>query len=202
MATDLHESAVERASRGDAAAIDTLLERHYPALLAYVRLHAEAVIRQHESCADIVQSVCREVLEDEELGRFAYQGEPAFRKWLFKKAMYKLVDRKKYYLAQRRDPHRVQPISQIDSRTGCEGVYASLCSPSGTAIAAEDIERFERAFALLSEDYKHVITLSRLVGMSHRDIASEMGRTEGAVRVLLHRALARLGILMQEARAD
>jgi RNA polymerase sigma factor (sigma-70 family) len=47
----------------------------------------------------------------------------------------------------------------------------------------------ERAFDLLSDDHREVITLSRIVGLSHAEIAAELGRSEGAVRVLLSRAL-------------
>lgn len=41
-----------------------------------------------------------------------------------------------------------------------------------------------------------MITQARLLGLSHAEIADEMGRNEGAVRVLLHRALIRLGRIM------
>ena len=63
----------------------------------------------------------------------------------------------------------------------------------------EDLERIERAFAELPEDYREVILLSRLVGLSHREIAEDWGRKEGAIRVLLHRALARLSVLLSHA---
>jgi RNA polymerase sigma factor (sigma-70 family) len=49
---------------------------------------------------------------------------------------------------------------------------------------------------LKPENYREVITLSRVVGLSHREIGEQIGKNEGAVRVLLHRALARLGRLM------
>jgi DNA-directed RNA polymerase specialized sigma24 family protein len=43
-----------------------------------------------------------------------------------------------------------------------------------------------------------VISLARIVGLSHAEIAKEMGRSEGAVRTLLSRALARLATLLDE----
>ena len=196
MAEEPLPSLLRQASQGDAGAVEALLERHLPALLGYVRLRADPLIRNHESCADIVQSVCREVLED--LGGFEYRGEAPFRKWLFAKAMAKLVDRKRFYLAEKRNPAR---LSWSRSGSQLEGLYATLCTPSQAAAAREDLERLERAFGRLSPDDQKVITLSRLVGMSHAAIAAEMDRKEGAVRVLLHRALGRLGLLMDaEAR--
>ena len=68
------------------------------------------------------------------------------------------------------------------------------------AIADEDMERLRDAFTELSDDHRQVITLARVVGMSHAEIADEMGRSEGAVRVLLHRALVRLGWLLSAER--
>ena len=41
-----------------------------------------------------------------------------------------------------------------------------------------------------------MIVAARLFGPSHAEIAAEMGRIEGAVRMLLHRALAHLGTRM------
>ena len=56
--------------------------------------------------------------------------------------------------------------------------------------------RLHRAFEQLSEDYRAVVTMAKLLGMTHKEIAVEMGRSEGAVTVLLHRAVSRLGILL------
>jgi len=196
VSSQTHDSLVRSASHGDSAAMDVLLERHLPALVAYVRLHADPLIRRNESCADIAQSVCREVLED--LPGFDYRGEPAFRKWLFQQALSKLINRKRYYLREKRDAARERRLSRVEAQTKLEGLYARLCSPSEGAIASETAERLERAFDQLPDDYRQVITLARIIGMGHAEIAEEMGRQEGAVRVLLHRALARLGRLMHE----
>ena len=55
---DAGRDLVDKASRGDAVAVDALLERHLPALHAFVRLHAEGdAIVARESRSDLVQSV-------------------------------------------------------------------------------------------------------------------------------------------------
>jgi RNA polymerase sigma-70 factor (ECF subfamily) len=182
-------------SLGDPRATDALLEQHLPALLAYVRLHCPDVVRDHESCGDVVQSVCREVLAGAE--GFEFRGLPEFRKWLFAKVESKLVDKQRYWLAECRHPGREVTFSSGRSRL--ESLYASLCSPSRAAAARESLARFEAAFAELSEDDRRVITLVRLHGMSSREAAADLGKAEGAVRVMLHRALARLGMRMHEA---
>ena len=41
-----------------------------------------------------------------------------------------------------------------------------------------------------------MITAARIFGQSHAEIAKELDKSEGAVRVLLHRALVRLARAM------
>ena len=51
-----------------------------------------------------------------------------------------------------------------------------------------------RALDRMPDEYRQVVTLSRRGGLSHAEVAAELGKTEGATRMLLHRALARLGV--------
>jgi DNA-directed RNA polymerase specialized sigma24 family protein len=72
---------VEAARRGEGSALEELFAEQLPLLQRFVRLRAGNVVRVHESCADVVQSVCREVFVD--LSRFTFAGLPEFRAWLF-----------------------------------------------------------------------------------------------------------------------
>lgn len=147
-----------------------------------------------------MQSICSEVLADRD--NFAPRGEPAFRKWLFTKAMAKLVDHRRYFLRQKRNPAREVRFDQASASSRLEGLYAAMTSPSQAAIAREDVTRFEAAFARLPPEQQHVIAAARLLGQSHAEIAAELGKTEGAVRVLLHRALARVGLAMDASQRE
>ncbi|HVS17718.1 MAG TPA: sigma-70 family RNA polymerase sigma factor, partial [Planctomycetota bacterium] len=75
--------------------------------------------------------------------------------------------------------------------------YRRFSTPSGAASLREEVERVESAFDRLSDEHREVITLAHLTGLSRSEIAERMQRSEGAVRVLLHRALARLSGLLQ-----
>ena len=155
------------------------------------------LLRDKESVADLAQSVCREVLQS--LDGFEYRGLPPFRKWLFQKALTKIQQRQRYYLADKRHPAREQAVPG-ESGDGLAAMDASFCTPSQVAIKNEDLDRLDAAFAELPEEHRQVITLSRLFGYAHSEIAAEMGRSEGAVRVLLHRALARLAWVMDDTK--
>ena len=64
------------------------------------------------------------------------------------------------------------------------------------ALSAGLLQRIERAFEQMPEEYREVITLAHLVGLSRAEIAQQLGKSEGAVRVLLHRALARMSSIL------
>ena len=64
---------VNRATQGDSNAVEALLVEHLPALRAFVRLKAGALLLEKESCSDLAQSVCRDVLAN--AGRFRWGGE-------------------------------------------------------------------------------------------------------------------------------
>ena len=146
-----------------------------------------------------MQSVCRDVLEN--MGRFRYPGEAAFRAWLYATALRKIADRAEYWRAAKRDPGREVPLDARGTATAptatddarlIEVYRASFFSPSQAAMGREALARIEQAFEKLPEDYREVIVLSRVVGLSRTEIAERMGRTEASVRNLVSRALAEL----------
>jgi len=61
--------------------------------------------------------------------------------------------------------------------------------PAGLALRAEEARRIRAAVAALPDDRRQVILLRFADGLSAREIGTVLDRSEGAVRVLLHRAL-------------
>ena len=86
--------------------------------------------------------------------------------------------------------------NESHSDAGLLAGYATLCTPSRALMDREAIERIERAIDELPEDYREVLTLARMVGLSRAEIAEVTGRSEGAVRTMLSRAQARLTELL------
>ena len=190
---DGSEALVRGAAQGDRPSIDGLLADNLPRLQAYVRLQAGDLVRAREGMSDLVQSVCLELLEGLDDG-FEYRGEAAFRAWLYTAASRKIADRARYWRAKKRDVAREVPQARGEGDRADEllGFYGSFCTPSRVVAAKEEVERVEQAFEELPEHYRAVIMDSRILGMSHQEIAERMGKSPGAVRVLLHRALAEL----------
>ena len=189
--TDYHRGSSERP-----AAFDALLERHLADLQRFVRPRIGRLIRARESSGDVVQSICRGVLDD--AAQFEYRGEAGFRRWLFRRAERKIVDKGRFYGRDKRNVRVEVPLrpANPDRSEDRDDLPHTLTTPSHHAAAREELEQLEAAFQALPEDYREVLVLSRLVGLPHASIASSLGRSEGAVRKLLSRAKARLATLM------
>ena len=182
---------VQDAARGDPVAVEDLLQRHLSGLRAFVRLRMGPELRAKESASDLVQSACREVLTN--LENFRYRSDKQFRCWLFTTALRKVKNKVQYYRAARRDVRREDARQGPDNLESLANIYAQVSTPSQGLALRERVEQLEKAFAEMSEAHREVITLAKVVGLSHREIAAAMGRTESATRVLLFRALAELG---------
>lgn len=184
--------------------MDELLTRFLPGLRAYVRLRAGPTVRARESVSDLVQSTVREVLEN--LDRFQWGGEEGFRRWLHATAMRRILDKHEFHHAQKRDIAREAPAPPVGPSTGGGlpdlAAYAgSFTTASAVAVAREESARIEAAFDVLTGEQRELIVQSRMFGVSHGALASQLGKSEGAVRVALHRALARLAAVLDEGGA-
>ena len=191
---------LDRAAAGDADALEELFQKYLPALRAFLRLRMSPALRAKESCTDLAQSTCREVLEH--LDRFDHRGEAGFRQWLFTTAWRKLAKKYRHYGRDKRDMGRehAAPASTTAGRDEeLAQVYQTLSTPSRQLMRHEQVQRLEAAFEKLPEHYREVITLSRVVGLSHKEVAESMGRSEGATRVLLHRALGELADVLERS---
>lgn len=183
------------AASGEETALLRLLERHLPRLRGFVRLQAGPLVRAKESCSDLVQSVCREVLED--MGGFEFRGEAAFRHWLFQRALRKILRRQAFYTAGRRDAGKEVPQGDTPDPALLDA-YGDLCTPSQQLMGREGVERIEAAVDGLPEAQREAILLHRVVGLSYAEIAAETGRKEGAIRTNVYRGLAELGLRLSQ----
>jgi len=193
------ERLFERASCGDDAALAGLIESYLPRLRGYVRVHMGSDLQQRLSADDVVQSVCRELAECEACLEFS--DEDRFRGWLFKAALNKIREKGRFHRRQRRDVGREHvPADSEEANRLLAHAYASAHSPSRQAMAHEQIQHFEAAFATLGDEHREVIALARIVRLPHELIAEQMGRSVGAVRQLLGRALLKLEGRLNEGR--
>lgn len=192
------EETFYAARDGDAAAFETLFARNLPRLVAFVRARAGGVVAARESAHDLALSVCRQALQD--IDRFDYRGEDAFRHWLFVRAARKINNRHRFLHREKRDVSReVAAAGEGDSEfQNILTAYATLTTPSVIASARDECARIEEALAELPEAQREAITLTRVAGLSYAEAADQTGKTESALRGLVMRGLARLSSLLDD----
>lgn len=71
-------------------------------------------------------------------------------------------------------------------------------SPERIAEAKLDQQQLRRAILQLHGDQQQVILMRFIEDFSYTEIASSLGKSEGTIRVILHRALAKLRHIMEE----
>ena len=164
-----------------------MLEQYLPRLRAFLRSRMNASLREREWSSDLVQSVCREVLDH--AATFEFRGDEQFRSWLFTTALNKVRERARFWDRECRAARAGERNASVGALAD---VYGALHSPSRVAAGHELVETIELALDSLTEEQREVVTLSRLVGLSHAEIATMLGKGEGAVRMLLSRGLVAL----------
>ncbi len=180
------DSLFEQARGGDSSALARLVAGYLPQLHAFVHVRLGGILRAREATMDVVQSACRELLEDP--SRSEPRGEARFRAWLFTTTLNKLREKHRFHGRERRDAKR-----EVDG-PGPDGMLqaAGFLTPSVDAIGRETALALDAAMQALSDEHREVITMARIAQLPHAVIAEVMGRTEAAVRQLLVRALRAL----------
>ena len=107
--------------------------------------------------------------------------DTGFRSWLFTIAHHRMID-------DRRRAHR-QPSVQCDLDAGDELGMGDV-EEDALAVLAHDQVR--DLVAVLSPDQRDVVLLRIVADLSVEDVARLLGKHEGAVKALQHRALAAL----------
>ena len=174
------------AARRDPANFDALYRKY----LAQVYSFALYELRDHHAAEDATERVFMRALTglprfEERADAFARADESTdvpgdastFRVWLFRIARNVVAN------ARRRDRRR--PVAPLERAAG----LASTDDSFETAAAREAGRAAWQAVARLPEDRRRAVILRFVDEMSTAEIAEVLGRSEGAVRVLLHRAL-------------
>lgn len=181
-----------RAGHGEAG--DELLQRYQSWLKLLARLEIDTRFRGKFDESDVVQQVLLEAVRDFPQFRGGTEGE--FTAWLRKILAHVLAHEfRRYGGTQKRDVTQEVSLDQTLQRSSLrlnEILAASISSPSHQAARHEQELVLADVLSRLPEDYRDVIILRNLEGLSHEEVASRLGRNVGAVRMLWVRALARL----------
>ena len=189
---------LEQAREGDAAAAGSLLEmyRRYLTLLARVEIGQR--LQGKVDPADLVQDTFLDAHRN--LERFRGTTEAELVCWLRQILAGNLANLLRRYLGTRgRDVRLEREVLQAIDRSSVlldRGLIADQSSPSQQAARREQAVLLADALGELPDDYREVIVLRHLDGLTFPEVAGRMGRSVGAVEKLWMRALAQLRQIM------
>ena len=193
VAPDAREAAlVGRASEGNADAFGELYLLHMDAIYRYVRFRVGTVA----DAEDLTEQVFLKAWEA--LPGYEQRGY-RFRTWLYRIAHNAVVDfhRRARHVADSSMDERQDSL--LDSQTvGWTGSGQTPRSVTDQVIDAEEIASLSAAIEKLGEEQQQVIVLRFIEGLSHADVAHIVNKSEGACRVIQHRALAALQRLLSD----
>ena len=185
---------IQEAKDGREAVLGSLLElyRNYLRLLAQIEIGRR--LQGKLDASDLVQETFLEAHRN--FGRFQGTDEPQFVRWLRQILAAKVANLVRHYFGtQRRDLRLEQKLAvELDKSSRMLGhdLAASLSSPSQQAVKREQAVLLADALERLPPDYRNVIVLRHLEGLTFPEVARRMERTQDSVEKLWLRGLARL----------
>lgn len=192
------EQLLQDARGGDTATLGQLLElyRRYLALLARVQIGQR--LQQKVDASDLVQETFLKA--HRQFPQFRGTTEAQFVQWLRKILAASLADLLRRYLgAQGRDVRLEREIEGAFDQSSVlldRGLVAGQSSPSQQAASREQAVLLADALAQLPPDYRDVLVLRHLEGLTFPEVSRRMGRSIDSVEKLWMRALARLRQMM------
>ena len=188
------EQLLHLARTGDGSALGQLVElyRNYLTLLA--RMQIGRRLQGKVDASDLVQETFLAAHRD--FARFRGTTEGEFVCWLRQILAGNLADLVKHYFnARRRDvrlERRLADELEASSRAMNLQAVARQSSPSAQAARREQAVLLADALQTLPPDYREVIVLRHLEGLTFAEVARRMGRSLDAVEKLWVRALTRM----------
>jgi RNA polymerase sigma-70 factor (ECF subfamily) len=196
--TEGPEQLLREARAGDGATLGRLLEqyRRYLALIANVQIGQR--LRGKVDASDVVQETFLEAHRN--FCRFRGTSEGELVRWLRQILAANLADLLRRYLGtQGRDVRLEREIEGALDRSSVlldRGLVALGPSPSQLASHREQAVLLADALSGLPDDYREVLVLRHLEGLTFPEVAQRMGRSLDSVEKLWMRGLARLRQVM------
>ena len=176
------------AAQQDRAHFVQVYEEYFALVYAYVARRT----RSRDNAEDMTAEVFRKALEN--LSRFKWTGAP-FGAWLLRIASNLIADRAKRAARELGSSPRVSKGVDTPSLTNGLSPRPQPTAKQSQQTDLEEAERSARLFRLvndLADDQQRVIIMRFADEKSIREIAGELGRSEGAVKQLQFRALQNL----------
>lgn len=186
---------LEKAKAGDAEALSKAFEKCRRRLAVLVHYKLSPRSRDLSEVEDIVQDVCLRAFRD--LDGFTYRSQGSFMRWLSAIADHVIIDRVRYAARERRAGEEVRFRSESNPH-GPEP--AVTVTPSRLFSQKEAVERLLSLLDELPEDYRQVILMAKVEGLTTAEMAEILEKSRETVALLVYRAVKRFSAICEAGR--
>jgi RNA polymerase sigma-70 factor (ECF subfamily) len=176
---DGEEKLITSAVTGDSSAFGELYDHYQPMIYRFVAVK----VSRREEAEDITHQVFMSAWQN--IKSYEHRGHP-FSSWLYRIARNQVVD---FYRSRRNDV----ALDSIDPEYFVAPASADFSIPLKL-----EMEVVRQAMHQMKSDYQDVIILRFIEDLSLRETADALGKTEGAVKLMQHRAMNELKKLLKE----
>ncbi len=169
---------IQRARNGDVAAFGEIYDTHVDSVYRYLLYR----VREPSDAEDLTSEVFTRAFAN--IHRYRWQGK-SFLAWLYTIARNAVTDRR------RRD----RPTVELDN---AYGLAAEGPTAHDRAVLGEEVDALRGAVKYLTGEQQEVLVLRFIENMSSREVATILGKNEGAIRALQFRALGRLRKILRD----
>lgn len=184
---------VAKIKAGDGEALAAYIAQRSPQLLSFIEKRMSDALRRRVESTDILQDLTTSAWQS--LSGVEWGDREPFS-WLCQQAERRIIDaHRRHFGAQKRSAGREVNLSSGGGDDGggmADLLAASMTSPSGILSRQQKEFHMLQALQSLPEDAREALRMRYVEGLPSKEIAQTLGRTDGAVRVLLTRSLQKL----------
>jgi RNA polymerase sigma-70 factor (subfamily 1) len=190
---------LSRVRSGDTVALANLFDAKRSQLLSFISQHLGRNLQGRIEPEDVLQDTAIAALRALTLTDLTDR-DPF--NWLCQLAEQRIIDRVRELEAAKRDVHReISGHNQVLGQQGSSGellemLVASLTSVTKAVVRNEHYARLHECLIVLPEQTQEVLRLRFVEGQTTRAIGERIGKSDGAVRVLISRILKELQTAM------
>ena len=173
----------------DKATLDADFSELYKAHLKDVYSYAYYRVGNHHDAEDLTEQTFLQAYRHFERAQRESKGRP-LRPWLIRIAHNLAAN---YH----RDRSR-RPQTHLEDASIVSAPHAT----EDLVVGREEVEAVLRGVAGLPEDRREALIMRFATGMDNREIARALGRSEGATKVLIHRAIRQLDERLKEEAGE
>src|SRR5918995_1845220 len=178
--------AASQHTREEKARHDEAFSTLYKAHLRDVYSYSYYRVGNHHDAEDLTEQTFLQAYRHFARAQSESAGRP-LRPWLIRIAHNLAAN---YYRDRARKPQ--MPIDDA-------GVLSSPHTTEGLVEDREDLKRILAGVGQLPDDRREALIMRFALGMDNREIARALGRTDGATKVLLHRAIKQLEEIVRQS---